>query len=642
MSIPCKMRPAGLESLPLGYTRLEFLESTGTQYIDTELQPGIDAAFLLEYGVRSDGVYLEPIDFCSLLGAGRSNSWGGFRVWGYRREYNARATFGDTHYYINQSDFLRERHISEVNFFKSLKIKVNSANFSNEQNIITTETKWPSRNSMFIFGFNSDGTKVLCSCRVFEAVVTKGASIIFSVIPALDTVGRPCMFDLVTRKSFYNQGTGEFIAGLTMGQARNLAYLPAPTTINTLTISLPKEARLVLYNQEVNAAIAAAEAKGWTINVQYRDEFDDVAIRDKYAECVTLRDIININPEYYLDLTSAGEWIYPLPELTSAGQMWQFHPELKAWLVDMPKLTNLGDWCFNCGGLEYIEMDFSHVTSMGRCFCAPLKSIPEGFNPQTRNFDYLLSGSRLGDDGLVEFNEVVNEAVSGYSMLSVQSKNGVKFQLDPRYTLEHLVNGNNCFSANGDPIGGYYGEIHLNLLSLESADRMFLASTDIYHFESPLPKLRTAKNMFFQDWRNRSFSLDKTSALSVCNNIPNWEDGELHEILIGIYEGYKTDQDVLDALALAEEKGWTLTVQWGKIAPPEWTQAQAQATTYSMRQQQSVYAKLGEPTEHPDGTIRPVLDWGHYITNWEENGYQEFASIEEAYEHFNLEMPAED
>lgn len=32
-------------------------------------------------------------------------------------------------------------------------------------------------------------------------------------IPALDSQGKPCMYDTVTQQSFYNQGTGEFIAG---------------------------------------------------------------------------------------------------------------------------------------------------------------------------------------------------------------------------------------------------------------------------------------------------------------------------------------------------------------------------------------------------------------------------------------------
>lgn len=356
----------------------------------------------------------------------------------------------------------------------------------------------------------------------------------------------------------------------------------------------------------------------------------------KYAHCVTFRDIINTNAEYYWDLTSNGEWIYELPELTSAWQMWQGQPQLKAWLVDAPKLTNLGDFWAYSGGLEYIEFDFSNVESMGRNFTGcPLKTIPNGFNPKTRNFDYLFAGANLGYDGMVEFNEVVNEAVSGYKMLAIWGGEGQKFQLDQRYTFEHLVNGNSCFAANGGTIGGYYGEIRLNLLSLEDATAMFHASTDIYHFESPLPKLRTAKDMFRYDWAGRAFSLDKTSALCICQGIPKWEDGELHELTIGIYEGYKTDQEVLDALALAEEKGWTLTIQWGKVAPPEWTQAQGNTQTPMPLSMQTIYAKIGE-MEYPDGIVRPTLDWGHYITNWEENGYMEFDSVEEARGYFGL------
>jgi hypothetical protein len=40
--------------------------------------------------------------------------------------------------------------------------------------------------------------------------------------------------------------------------------------------------------------------------------------------------------------------------------------------------------------------------------------------------------------------------------------------------------------------------------------------------------------------------------------------------------------------------------------------------------------------ELPDGTTENFLDWGHYVTNWEENGYTEFASVEEAEQHFNI------
>lgn len=39
----------------------------------------------------------------------------------------------------------------------------------------------------------------------------KNSKIIHELIPALDKTGTPCMFDLVTRKNFYNAGTGDFL-----------------------------------------------------------------------------------------------------------------------------------------------------------------------------------------------------------------------------------------------------------------------------------------------------------------------------------------------------------------------------------------------------------------------------------------------
>ena len=34
-----------------------------------------------------------------------------------------------------------------------------------------------------------------------------------NLVPALDSNGRPCMYDVISKQTFYNQGTGEFIAG---------------------------------------------------------------------------------------------------------------------------------------------------------------------------------------------------------------------------------------------------------------------------------------------------------------------------------------------------------------------------------------------------------------------------------------------
>lgn len=61
--------------------------------------------------------------------------------------------------------------------------------------------------NVFVFGTNRGSTKRYFSGRIYRFCVENQ----IALIPSLDTDGVPCMFDLVSRKPFYNQGTGEFL-----------------------------------------------------------------------------------------------------------------------------------------------------------------------------------------------------------------------------------------------------------------------------------------------------------------------------------------------------------------------------------------------------------------------------------------------
>ena len=119
--------------------------------------------------------------------------------------------------------------------------------------------------------------------------------------------------------------------------------------------------------------------------------------------------------------------------------------------------------------------------------------------------------------------------------------------------------------------------------------------------------------------------LNKASVLRICNTVPTWTTGT-HELWLGIHVDHQTDEEVLAAIANAEDKGWTLTVQWNG------TPSTQTATTYGLRKP-PIYAIIGE-MERPDGTTERVLAWGHYVTNPED--YQEFSSLEEAREYFGI------
>lgn len=47
--------------------------------------------------------------------------------------------------------------------------------------------------------------------RIYEAKITQDSMLINHFIPALDSTGTPCMFDLVSRQPFYNSGIGDFL-----------------------------------------------------------------------------------------------------------------------------------------------------------------------------------------------------------------------------------------------------------------------------------------------------------------------------------------------------------------------------------------------------------------------------------------------
>ena len=528
MSIPYKMRPAGLESLPLGYTRLDFLEATGTQVINTGLIPTTKTGFKCKTQATTN----EQIDryYCGCQTA-IYGLWLAARV---QSDYKLCIQNGSLNSgIITIADAQSPMSAVEAacNFYNS-----GTAGRLDDQLNINMQGTWSAQFALFKATYRSDGRyDPTAPFRIFYFALTEVDKLVRDFIPVLDTIGRPCMFDTVSKQPFYNQGTGEFIAGLTMGQARNLAYLPAPTTINALTISLPKDATIAQYNQEVNAAIAAADAKGWSIDVQYRDEFEDAVLRNKYkyAECTNMDDVLAVNPDYKNDLTEDGAWIYPLPEMVRADSFMANNKKLEIFEQDLPSLT-VGDAWFHRSGLKRFKGDISKVSSSSFMFAGTNLKYPEDFDADMAWLSW----------------------------------------------------------ANG-----MFGELEMS----------------------------------------------KELTLKIIDLLPVKTNPNVAKITLGISREFEYDAELLAAIDLIDYtktpvadggKGWQVVIQWNGTA------SAASASTYGLRNRRDpIYAKI-TTLERPDGTTENFLDWGHYVTNWEENDYQEFTSVEEAYEHFNLEMPA--
>lgn len=68
--------------------------------------------------------------------------------------------------------------------------------------------------SLYLFGchnanglYHSSTFPIIYACKTWD----KDENLLGDFVPALDPTGAPCMFDLVTRKAFYNSGPGDFL-----------------------------------------------------------------------------------------------------------------------------------------------------------------------------------------------------------------------------------------------------------------------------------------------------------------------------------------------------------------------------------------------------------------------------------------------
>lgn len=254
MSIPCKMNPLGGGFLPMGYMRLEYLESTGTQYIDT----GFLSKDFLDVTIKTDYATLTKT----------WNFFGAYRQGGYSVYTGATATGG---FFLGGVFFspnsLRYGPV-ELNFF--YKIRLSKEGFWVDNQKIGVFEMYPeaeilkTADPFLLFArFRQDLGEVE---KNYMKLKTVDARPLFNMVPALDPTGTPCMYDTLSKKPFYNSGTGEFIVGIeNQAQLDNLLRkLPDRTgqDVGTLQVQLADE----LQTPENEAKLDAMLAKNWEIS----------------------------------------------------------------------------------------------------------------------------------------------------------------------------------------------------------------------------------------------------------------------------------------------------------------------------------------------------------------------------------------
>lgn len=196
--------------LPNGYTELEYIQSTGTQYIDTGFKANNNTHVLM------DSEFLEtPSSNTALFGARTSANNKNYAMLFipsyFRSDYN-------TSYTQTWSISAKIRRIYDKNK-QTTRIDGDNQSYSN--------VKFQTDYNLTLFAINAAGTVLwFASMRLFSCKIYDNGTLIRDFIPCKNAAGVIGLYDLVNSKFYANAGKGVFTAGQeVVPQSNNAIYV---------------------------------------------------------------------------------------------------------------------------------------------------------------------------------------------------------------------------------------------------------------------------------------------------------------------------------------------------------------------------------------------------------------------------------
>lgn len=185
--------------LPDGYTELEYIESTGTQYID------------LEQGSSKDMVLLIVAQYTNI------NAWQAILGSYNNRKYQLLGNNSVNFLFLQYGLTFHKYHIDT----KKFKITIDFVNdifiydkdgYYYTENLLNWTNERDFLNNFYLFWARDvDDGRQKAKLKLYKLEIYRGEELSLNLIPSLDTQRKPCLYDTVSKKAFYNQGTGEFL-----------------------------------------------------------------------------------------------------------------------------------------------------------------------------------------------------------------------------------------------------------------------------------------------------------------------------------------------------------------------------------------------------------------------------------------------
>lgn len=187
----------GLTQLPIGYTHLDYIQSSGTQYINTGFIPNSNSRIVVKallntahsiYGIDQSGANF------NMTGSTRN---GGvmYYYWG-----NGGAS-AQTNYFNQVHTFEQDKNICRV-----------------DGNLYHTYTasSWAATIPVFLFGRNNGSLNDSGTARIYSCQLYDNGQLVRNFIPCKNASGTIGMYDTVGQAFYGNAGSGSFTVGSDM------------------------------------------------------------------------------------------------------------------------------------------------------------------------------------------------------------------------------------------------------------------------------------------------------------------------------------------------------------------------------------------------------------------------------------------
>lgn len=193
--------------LPIGYTQCKYLKNNGIQYINTKVYPSSKTKIYARWSISSvDGsqyIFGSRDTKTNTITIALSGSISGSTFYCV---YKGKTTDISSQIQRNNTDIFCG--YVDGNGTSALCCLKNENDGTKIESTIISNTETVNDSPLYLFAFNK--SNVQKGCKIYESKIWDHGELMFNGIPALDLNGVPCMYDTVSKKPYYNTGTGEF------------------------------------------------------------------------------------------------------------------------------------------------------------------------------------------------------------------------------------------------------------------------------------------------------------------------------------------------------------------------------------------------------------------------------------------------